>query len=88
MNSTFESIKTELSQTAKTNTILEITTSVLGIFFIVSEVLGKSKCKENSIMDLFVSMFSKIGKCGKKDIENNEIEIIENKEKDLENNKN
>ncbi len=46
-------------------TTFEITTGIFGFLFIISEWLGKSKCKQNTVMDIFLSMCNKLARCDK-----------------------
>jgi len=47
-------------------TILALTTSILGILFLTSEILGKSKCDINSVADVIeriIKAFKRKPKC-------------------------
>ena len=63
MNMTMEILTEKLATTEKTLTTLEIVSSVLGVLFISSEIIGKSKCKANSLLGWIASWFNNISKC-------------------------
>jgi hypothetical protein len=46
-------------------TTFEITTGIFSFLFVISEWLGKSKCKQNTVMDIFLSLCNKMAKCEK-----------------------
>ena len=74
MNSTLELLGEKLNQKEQTVTTLEIVTGVLGALFMASEIIGKSKCKANSVIGWIASWFNKTSKCN---LEQKEIELTE-----------
>ena len=66
----------KLTNKENTLTILEIISGVLGVLFISSEIIGKSKCKANSVLGWIASWFNNLSKCNQKE-ETKEIELTE-----------
>jgi hypothetical protein len=56
-------------------TTLEIISGVLGVLFVSSEIIGKSKCKANSVLGWIASWFNNVSKCNTEN--EKEIELTE-----------
>ena len=65
----------KLSNTENTLTTLEIISGVLGVLFVSSEIIGKSKCKANSVLGWIASWFNNVSKCNTEN--EKEIELTE-----------
>lgn len=69
-------MNTTMETTDQTLMTFEILTGALGFLFIVSEFLGKSKCKANTIFDLFLECINKMSSCTRgQESQINEIEL-------------
>tara|TARA_R100001591_G_scaffold20804_1_gene29595 strand:+ start:958 stop:1200 length:243 start_codon:yes stop_codon:yes gene_type:complete len=75
MNNNTHLLLEKLSNTENTLTTLEIISGVLGVLFISSEIIGKSKCKANSVLGWIASWFNNVSKCNTENVK--EIELTE-----------
>ena len=75
MNNNTHLLLEKLSNTENTLTTLEIISGVLGVLFVSSEIIGKSKCKANSVLGWIASWFNNVSKCNTENVK--EIELTE-----------
>lgn len=75
MNNNTHLLLEKLSNTENTLTTLEIISGVLGLLFVSSEIIGKSKCKANSVLGWIASWFNNVSKCNTENVK--EIELTE-----------
>tara|TARA_R100000149_G_C5844253_1_gene115181 strand:+ start:482 stop:724 length:243 start_codon:yes stop_codon:yes gene_type:complete len=75
MNNNTHLLLEKLSNTENTLTTLEIISGVLGVLFVSSEIIGKSKCKANSVLGWIASWFNNVSKCNTEN--EKEIELTE-----------
>ena len=75
MNNNTHLLLEKLSNTENTLTTLEIISGVLGVLFVSSEIIGKSKCKANSVLGWIASWFNNVSKCNTEN--QKEIELTE-----------
>ena len=66
----------KLNNSGNLNTTLEIVSAILGILFLASEIIGKSKCKSNSVLGWIASWFNNVSSCNKQE-EEKSIEMTE-----------